>query len=140
MYLEENINLATFTKGSDEDFANIFGINSAEQCYKAIRTKGCETLIYTKNKFGASFLSNYLTTNVPAIRIQPLSTVGAGDTFTAGMVYWLYKNKIMHQQAGVLDQNQAEEMLKCAVAFATNVCGSYHNYISHEFADTIKKI
>ncbi len=132
-FIEENISLADITKGSDEDFANVFNTCSAKNTFDSIKNMGCKTLIYTRNKHGVDFCNGIQQSHYPAIDLIPVSTVGAGDTFTAGMAFWLYKNKIKQSEIYSLDLNQFQEMIGTGVSFASDVCMSFDNYISHQF-------
>ena len=64
--------------------------------------------------------------------IQSVSTIGAGDTFTAGLVYQLTQ---MSQIQNVINDETVDWLpaLKTANEFAAQVCMSYENYLSWEY-------
>ena len=70
-------------------------------------------------------------------KLEPVSAVGAGDTFNAGLIYYIYKNNITKAQLKTMSEEQWHEMLAIADSFAANVCMSTDNYISEEFAKSI---
>ena len=47
----ENMQMANIVRGSDEDFETIFGANSADEAYKAIKDY-CPLMVYTANTEG----------------------------------------------------------------------------------------
>jgi len=132
-FIEENISLADITKGSDEDFANVFNTCSASDTFEKIKDMGCKTLIYTRNKHGVDCCNGSQQSHYHAIDLIPVSTVGAGDTFTAGMAYWLFNNKIRQADIASLNLHQFEQMIATGVSFASDVCMSFDNYVSHNF-------
>ncbi|MEI6123356.1 MAG: carbohydrate kinase [Bacteroidota bacterium] len=136
-FIEENISLADITKGSNEDFAIIFNSNDASETYKIVKEFGCKSLIYTKNRHGVDYYFKDCTYHHPAIDLIPLSTVGAGDTFTAGMAYWLFKNGIKQTDIPNFRQTEYTDMINTAIGFASDVCLSYDNYISDKFVAKI---
>jgi len=133
-FIEENISLADITKGSNEDFANIFNTRDAAETYKIVKGLGCGSLIYTQNRYGVDYCSDGFRFHHPAIGMHPLSTVGAGDTFVAGMAWWLFEKGIKQSDIKNLKQADYTDMIGMAVKFASDVCMSYDNYISDEFA------
>jgi len=136
-FIEENISFANITKGSDEDFMNIFRANHISETFDTVKKIGCRSLIYTKNRYGVDLQTDKYNNHFNAIGIKPLSTVGAGDTFTAGMAYWLFSNNIMLNDLKNLTLEQYEMMITTAIEFATNVCKSYDNYISKDFVSRL---
>jgi fructokinase len=71
-------------------------------------------------------------------KITPVSTIGAGDNFNAGMITSIYKKHFTSEQLGNLKEKEWSEIISLAVDFATDVCLSYENYISREFANRFR--
>ncbi|HPI30211.1 MAG TPA: carbohydrate kinase [Bacteroidales bacterium] len=138
-FIEENIAVADITKGSDEDFRNIFHTEDAEKTFSVLHHLGCNSMIYTRNRYGVDLHTADYQHHYDAIGVKPVSTVGAGDTFTAGMAYWLYKNNITKHILQHLAPEEYEQMINTAIRFATNVCKSYDNYISFEFINELNE-
>jgi len=130
----ENIAHADIVRGSNEDFSFILGANNADEAYAEIG-KHCVSLLYTANKKGVYVRSPGVSITLPVKTIDPVSTIGAGDNFNAGVVYSLYKHDIDHKDLENLDEKHWEAIVSTAVEFATHVCLSYDNYISEEFAE-----
>lgn len=133
----ENMALANIVRGSNEDFSFIMGVNSAEEVYEQIRDK-VPNLLYTAHMKGVWLHTPALRSQFPVRTIQPISTIGAGDNFNAGIVYSLYKHDILHDSLNQLNESTWAEIVSTAVDFATQVCLSYDNYISYEFAENYK--
>jgi fructokinase len=137
-FIEENIALADITKGSDEDFQNVFNVCTAGETFDSIKNTGCRTLIYTRNRHGVDYCKFDYQTHFPAIGLIPVSTVGAGDTFTAGMAWWIFKNKIRQAEIDSLSEAHVKEMINTGISFASDVCMTFDNYLSHQFVLGLK--
>jgi fructokinase len=129
----ENITLSDMVRGSDEDFEFIFGAKNSTEAFQHIKPS-CNHLIVTANQKGVFVHSNEFVCNYPVPQIEPVSTVGAGDNFNAGMIYSIIKEEIKLKDLHQLPAEKWAAMIKTATEFATNVCMSYDNYISEEFA------
>jgi fructokinase len=66
--------------------------------------------------------------------IEPLSTIGAGDNFNAGLIRTLVNNNITKKEIELLPLKVMEKIVSSGISFAAEVCMSYDNYISKEFA------
>lgn len=133
----ENMKMATYVRGSDEDFKNIFGANSADEAWEIVR-KYCKSLVYTANVEGVYVRTTSYSGKFPVKKITPVSTIGAGDNFNAGMLTSIYTNKITGDQLSEIGEKEWSKIITSAVDFATHVCLSYENYISVEFANSRK--
>jgi fructokinase len=129
----ENINYADIIRGSDEDFHLIFGADQPENVREII---GDDTkmLLYTQNSGSVKVLLNSLEASIPAEKIEPVSTIGAGDNFNAGIIHWLLKNGTTRTGLQQLQERDLGEMAGTGIKFATNVCLGFDNYISQDFA------
>jgi len=134
----ENMKMASLIRGSDEDFKTIFDANNADEAYEAVKSY-CKCMVYTLNVDGVYVRTPTFSGKFPVEKITPVSTIGAGDNFNAGMITSLYHNNIQKEQLEKLTEKEWSKVFRTAVSFATHVCLSYENYISSEFADSIKK-
>lgn len=129
----ENMQKASLVRGSDEDFKNIFGADSPDKAWNEVKKySGC--LVYTANVQGVSVRTATFSGEFPVEKITPVSTIGAGDNFNAGMLTSIYRNNIGNEYLPKLGRKEWSEIIGTAVGFATHVCMSYENYISEEFA------
>lgn len=129
----ENIQMASLLRGSDEDFKNIFEVNNPDEAWEVVKNY-CKCLVYTANVKGVFIRTPGFSGKFPVQKITPVSTIGAGDNFNAGMITSIYRNNIKMEQLEKLTEMEWSKVITTAVAFATHVCLSYENYISPEFA------
>jgi fructokinase len=134
----ENMQLAGIIRGSDEDFRNIFGVSNIDGAWEIVRNY-CNCLIYTANKEGVYVRTTSFSGKFPVQNITPVSTIGAGDNFNAGIITAIYNHGIQNGQMDQINEKTWSEIISTAVGFATHVCLSYENYISAEFAAEIKE-
>jgi fructokinase len=132
-YVEENIALADIVRGSDEDFENLFGLTEGEKVFEHISAAGCKYLIYTRNSQGAELFSDEVRAHVPAMKIKVVSTIGAGDSFNAGIIYGLVNKGLTGSDISMVNQETWMELIGFGINFAADVCGSYDNYISVQY-------
>lgn len=133
----ENLSLAQIIRGSNEDFSFILGANNVEETY-AETSRHCRNLLYTTNKKGVFVRTPSVNLTCPVKTIDPVSTIGAGDNFNAGIVYSLFRHNIGYKELETLDEKTWEKLVSTAIEFATHVCLSYDNYISIEFAEAYR--
>ena len=137
-YIKENISLSHIVKGSNEDFQNIFESSSAHSTREIIKENGCSNLIYTANKYGVNLFTDNFHKVFDVPRIEPVSTVGAGDNFSAGLIYALIRENIYASDLDSLDHDTWRSIIRVAIDFAINVCKSYDNYIGKDFVQDLK--
>ncbi len=130
----ENLEFADIVRGSDEDFQNLYGKTDAEKIYKEHIQFYCDRFLTTHGANGVNLHTRNFTRHFDSPQIQPLSTIGAGDNFNAGIVYGLLKYDVRHADLPSLDQETWEKIIRCGMDLASEVCQSYDNYISKEFA------
>jgi fructokinase len=133
----ENMQMAGIVRGSDEDFKNIFGANNADKAWEAV-SGYCNCLVYTASIDGVYVRTNSFSGKFPVQKITPVSTIGAGDNFNAGLITSIYRNSLTKEHLEKMTEKGWAEVISTAVAFATHVCMSYENYISDDFANKYK--
>jgi fructokinase len=133
----ENMKLSSLVRASDEDFRNIFNANTPDEAWEEVRNY-CKCLVYTANDEGVFVRTPTFSGKFPVRKITPVSTIGAGDNFNAGIITSIHRKGIKRDQLISLTHDEWSAVIETAVAFATHVCMSYENYISTEFADELK--
>ena len=133
----ENMKLASLLRGSDEDFKNIFGAENIDEAWEVAK-EYCKCLVYTVNVEGVYVRTKTFSGKFPVHKITPVSTIGAGDNFNAGMLTAIYNNSLKREQLENIGEKDWSKIITSAVDFATHVCLSYENYISKEFAKEYK--
>lgn len=131
--IKENLEIADITKGSNEDFQLIFESNSALDTNEIVKQYGCRNFIYTANKYGVNLFTPDFHKVFDVPRITPVSTVGAGDSFNAGLIYGLIKQNVYASDLENMSLEVWRKVIYCAISFATHVCCSYDNFINDEF-------
>jgi fructokinase len=132
----ENISYATLVRASDEDLGNIFGVKNADEAWEVVRPH-CSFLIYTANARGVFLRTEKLRLDLEVDPVKPVSTIGAGDTFNAGVLYGLYRMGCTRNQIGLLEKSHWEQILRLAIGFSREVCLSYDNYLPRDYAQQI---
>lgn len=131
--IERNVEASTIVRASDEDLLNIYGVDTAEKAWEKISSY-CDYFIYTANAKGIDLFTKRFRLHLDVEQIEPVSTIGAGDTFNAGIIYGLYKREITVRTLETLTQDDWSNILSDAALFSKEVCLCYDNYISLEFA------
>ena len=136
--IRENMDFATIIRASDEDLVNIFGVDNPQDAWELVRPH-CPVLIYTANAHGVRLITDHLGGRVEVERIEPVSTIGAGDTFNAGILYGIWRNGYSRKQIGNLGRDQWEILIRGAIAFSREVCLSYDNYLPLDYVVKMRK-
>ncbi len=131
--IRENMEYASIVRASDEDLVNIFGVDNPEDAWDQVR-RHCPVMIYTANAHGVHLKTDHLELKVEVDRIEPVSTIGAGDTFNAGLLYGIYRKGYTREQIKSMEKEAWEELIRCAISFSREVCLSYDNYLPVAYA------
>lgn len=131
----ENMEYADIVRGSDEDFFNIFGKEDMELVYKQHIQFYSNRFITTHADKGVYSYAGNQILHYPVPSIEPISTIGAGDNFNAGILFGLLKYNVKRADLSTLDQETWGNIIQCGIDFSCNVCTSYDNYISKSFAE-----
>lgn len=144
--IEENFSLAHIVRGSNEDFRNIYGIDNEAAMAEKV-SEFCSNVIVTANSKGVYLYSANYQKWFPTPEITPVSTIGAGDNFNAGLVHGLLTQNVFKESLTSLEPETWAKMIAAAIAFATNVCGTLENYVPKDYisivnddVDRIKKL
>ena len=133
----ENMRMSSIVRGSDEDFLNIFGAQDADGAWEVVKNY-CKCLIYTASSDGVFVKTDSFSGKFPVKSILPVSAIGAGDSFNAGLMAYIYRKNLSEEHLLTAGRDEWESIIEVAVEFATHVCMSYENYISEEFASEMK--
>lgn len=78
--------------------------------------------------------TNLVNKDYPVEPLQAVSTIGAGDNFNAGLIYGLLKYDVRYRDLNNLNEEIWDKIIQCGKDFAAEVCGSFSNSVSVEFA------
>ena len=130
----ENLEFADIVRGSDEDFQNLFGKIDTREVYQDHVKLYCDRLLSTRGANGVDLCTRQFTCHFDAPRIHSVSTIGAGDNFNAGILYGLLKYDIRRDDLPDIDMETWGKIVRHGMDLAAEVCQSYDNYVSKEFA------
>lgn len=113
--LHRMIALADIVKVSDEDVAWMTGKDDLKAAAKKWLKLGAKIVVVTRGGEGVTAFTNAYSISQPARKVKVADTVGAGDTFTAGLLTALRAAKLLDKKklAAI-----SEENLGAALAFA----------------------
>jgi fructokinase len=137
--IKENMGYATLVRASDEDLVNIFETESPDEAWEKL-SSFTDALVYTANAGGVYLRTASLSFHMEVERIEPVSTIGAGDTFNAGLLYGLWKKGYKREEIKTLERAQWEELIGTSIQFSREVCLSFDNYLPHSYAEHYKQI
>jgi len=112
--------LADIVKISDEDIAWIFSppiSNDIQKAAETILSYGASTCVVTEGIKGSHWFSKGTKAFAPTHPVTVTDTIGAGDTFHAGLLAYLFREGLLDKkQIPHIDTSKAER----ALAFATH--------------------
>ncbi|QXJ23630.1 carbohydrate kinase [Actinomadura graeca] len=109
--------LADIIRLSDEDLAHIAPDTPEKTVFERWHSLGVSLIVTTRGKNGASISLNGETATVPGVSVDVVDTVGAGDSFAAGLLHWLWRHDHL---GGRLHKLTLDDALKAAT-LATHV-------------------
>ena len=134
---KENFAIADIVRGSHEDFINVYGHDDCHRIYEEI-SKYCPRFICTRGSNGVLVIDHGQEYRVCSHPIEPVSTIGAGDNFNAGILYGLYTGNISRENLDSLTRQDWDRLVEYGIEFGTEVCMSTSNYVSTDFAKRFK--
>jgi len=133
--VEENMALSTIVKGSTQDFIRLYGTSDCDMLFQKFRNFGVKALFITDGDQPTILKTELLEKSYNIQPVEAISTIGAGDNFSAGIIYGLWKNNILSNNIETTDEQVWDEIVSYAHRFAREVCLSEMNYITEEFAN-----
>lgn len=135
----ENLEYADIVRGSHEDFYNMYGLQDVDKVYKEKIKFYCPNFLCTA---GAGAISLRARDVVKEYTVTPLeetvSTIGAGDNFNAGIIYGLLREGIRYRDLQTINEAAWDKVIQYGMEFSSEVCKSFDNYISKDFAQRFK--
>lgn len=134
----ENLEYADIVRGSQDDFQYMYGLQDADKIYKDKIKFYCPRFICTAGGNSIALRTNKVNKDYSIPPLQAVSTIGAGDNFNAGVIYGLLKYDVRYRDLTNIDEPTWDRIIQCGKDFAAEVCCSYHNSVSTEFAQSYK--
>ena len=136
----ENLEYADLVKGSADDFNNLFHVTDPQKIYTDHIKFYCPNFICTLGSKGVKLFCEKGDKHFATTPVTPVSTIGAGDSFNAGVLFGLLKHDITLDKLYSLTPEEWEPIVRYGREFAATVCCSMDNYITPEFAYKYSKI
>lgn len=132
----ENLDYADIVRGSSEDFTIMYNKSNPDEVYRSQISFYTQNFIYTKGSGPVELRAKSgIRKSYPVAALtNPVSTIGAGDSFNAGFAYGLIRYSLKRNDIiNGLKEQQWDSLMECAMKFSANVCGSISNSISEDF-------
>ncbi|MBJ6125083.1 carbohydrate kinase family protein [Microvirga splendida] len=114
---------ADIVKASDEDIELLYRTRDLASAARIWLQRGPKLVIVTRGEKGPLAAFRHTVLERPAPKIEVVDTVGAGDTFHAGLLAWLDANNLLTPQGvAALSEAQVTTGLDFAAAAAAIVC------------------
>ena len=134
----ENLEYADIVRGSLEDFLYMYNMQDIDKIYKDKIKFYCPRFICTAGAEKVALRTNLVNKDYPIEPLQAVSTIGAGDNFNAGLIYGLLKYDVRYRDLNNLNEEIWDKIIQCGKDFAAEVCRSFSNSVSVEFAQKYK--
>lgn len=85
--------LAHLVKASDEDLEALFPTLSLQDAARHLLALGPRAVVITRGASGSTWFAATGEVTVPAVRAEVVDTIGAGDTFSAGLIDALWDQR-----------------------------------------------
>lgn len=115
--------IADILRLSDEDLATLMPGVTIDQAFDAWHEAGVQFAIVTFGPRGAVASLRGARVSVPAAPVELADTVGAGDSFTAGLLHWLERNDQLGGRLALLDLEHVGRAMSYASRVAAYTCG-----------------
>ena len=136
----ENLEYADIVRGSIEDFFYMYNQREVDKVYKDKIRFYCPNFLCTAGAKEISLRTKSITKEYAIPPLEAVSTIGAGDNFNAGIIYGLLKYNVRHCDLGQIDEATWDKIIRCGIEFAADVCRSFNNSISPEFAKQLPPV
>jgi len=130
----ENLAHASLVRCSNEDLENFFPDKTVETIYREYIGPKCGIFIVTHGSGAIQLKTRTFEKNYPVDAIVPVTTIGAGDNFNAGIIYRLMKAGILSDDLNGLCEKEWDKLIAEGQAFAKAACLSSENFVSKNFA------
>jgi len=134
--IEENFAYADLVRGSDEDFINIYGTNNPIEVYARVAPH-CNNLVITAGPNGVFTYSSGFHHHYKVPIINPISTIGAGDNFNAGIIKALLDYNILKQNELTINPKDWLHIAAYGIEFSSEVCMRIDNYVDNGFKNSL---
>ena len=129
----ENFKFSTIVRCSSEDLEVLFPDETVTDIYEKHISPYCRCFIVTRGEKDILLKTGTFEKSYPVESFVPVSAIGAGDNFNAGLVFGLMRDKILLRDLRDLQEKQWDKLIESGVRFASAACRSMENYVPKEF-------
>jgi len=133
----ENFELSDIIRCSDEDLETLYPGKSIESIYRDHISFYCRNVIVTQGPQNVLLKTGRFDKQYEIKPLHPVSAIGAGDSFNAGLIYGIMKYNYTKEQLNRLEEKEWDGLIALAIQFASEVCMSLDNYITPAFASSL---
>lgn len=126
----ENFENSSIIRCSDEDLETLYPGESIEAIYHDRISFYCKNFIVTRGDKDVYLKTATIEKTYPVKPLEPVSTIGAGDNFNAGIIYGLTKYGFLREDINSLKEEDWDKLILLGIKFSSEVCMSTDNYIS----------
>ncbi|MDX3855139.1 PfkB family carbohydrate kinase [Streptomyces sp. AK02-01A] len=121
--LRDLCSLAHVIKASDEDMARLWPDSAPDETCRRLAAEGRLVVLTRGARGSTAYTRAGEPVSVPAVPVDVVNTIGAGDAFMAGVLNWLTTTGA-HRDGGAdrLPRDRVEAMLGFASQVAASVC------------------
>lgn len=131
----ENLEYADIVRGSQEDFFYMYNLHDADKIYRDKIKFYCPNFLCTAGAEKITLRTGSVSKEYGIPPLDAVSTIGAGDNFNAGIIYGLLKLDVRYDDLNTIGEAEWNEIVRYGMEFAAEVCRSYSNSVSEEFAE-----
>ena len=139
--LMENYEYADIVRASTDDFSVLYAQTDVSEVFRSKVSFYCDNLVATDGPRPVRVLTRSGVDKDYAVATDrpPVSTVGAGDNFNAGLIFALLRQNITRSMiANGLSEGQWDALVAMGQRFAAESCRDIYNYVSEDFARHIQ--
>ena len=114
--------LAHILRLSDEDLSILAPGTPFQQAAQQWHQAGVRLIVLTSGADGATASLDGEQVTVPAVPVEPIDTIGAGDAFTAGLLHALHEDGHLHNQLTRLRLADVTQAMSFAAEVAARTC------------------
>ena len=134
----ENLEYANIVRGSQEDFFYMWDLQEADKIYKDKVKFYCRNFLCTAGAEQVSLRTGTISKEYSIPPLEAVSTIGAGDNFNAGIIFGLLKHNVRYEDLDTMDEATWDQVIQYGIEFAAEICKSFNNSVSKEFAEARK--
>ena len=134
----ENLEYANIVRGSNEDFLYMYNLTDIDKVYRDKIKFYCPNFLCTFGGEKVSLHTRTVNKDYPVTPLQPVSTIGAGDNFNAGIIYGLIKEGVRYCDVDNIPVEVWDKVIGYGMEFSAEVCRSFDNSVSPAFAAQYK--